>query len=543
MLPDRPLFDVDRTLTEPPAAPGAGAAPLPDVAALERLEAGRVAAERGATTARDGEPTDPSELGEPAGRRDRSSASHEAAPVGFQRIRSAADLLPAVTMDDPDSTGARGSVSSDEPGSQGRDLADAAKQAIVHVPGEVIDGRYALVRPIDEGGMGVVWVAHSRTLQVDVAVKLTQSWRRGSVAAKRMEREARTAAKLNHPAVVRIHDFGRTSRGDPYIAMELLQGRSLGRQIEKKGPLSPVQAGQLLLPVVDALVTAHDAGVIHRDLKPDNIFIARVSGRTYPKLLDFSLVKLVSPDISDASLTVDRRGVGTAPYLSPEQVKGLDDVDHRADIWAMCAVLYRVTTGRAPFDGVSRYDVIKAVVDQEPVPTWKLAVGDKAFWKIIERGLRKDPVQRYQSMRELGRELATYLVDRGVNEDIGHVSLRRMWLDSSEPPPPRTASGELGRVPKFGMILAAGVVAGVVLAPWLDQSQSSAPTGEPAESDQTPAPAVRAVAADEMPVPASTVGGAESAPTGAASAASSGASAPEASASATSPVVDWEDGP
>jgi hypothetical protein len=335
-------------------------------------------------------------------------------PQSFQAIRTPGDLLPAVSGDGPDSAGEPGSSSAPPPAE--------------HRPGEVIDGRYVLTRQIDEGGMGVVWVAHSLQLEVDVAVKLLPSRRSTSVAAERMAREARAVAKLTHPAVVRIYDFGRTEQGDPYLAMELLQGNTLGSELDDHGPLEPVDAVRLLLPIADALATAHDCGIVHRDLKPDNIFLARAHGRIYPKLLDFSLVKLIPPGFSIITLTHDGRGLGTAPYLSPEQVMGQRDVDRRADVWSLCAVLYRTTVGRAPFSGAGRYEVMRAVVEANPTPSWKVGVADKAFWRILRRGLRKKPEDRYPDMRELGRELAHWLLDQGITEDAGHVALRSMWL-------------------------------------------------------------------------------------------------------------------
>lgn len=360
----------------------------------------------------------------------RPASSPPAAPEDpFRRPEAASELLPAVS-------GEGGPDSGNPP------LADriAAEQAAIrgrgptptagtHRGGEVIDGRYILVRPIDVGGMGVVWLAHSIPLEMDVALKLTHGWRSGTIAAKRMAREARSAAMLTHPAVVRIFDFGQVARGEPYLAMELLRGRSLGRELDKRGPMTPERAVALLLPVADALVAAHDRGIVHRDLKPDNVFLARGPGGIEPKLLDFSLVKLVERSISSTELTADGRGLGTAPYLSPEQVQGRSDVDRRTDVWALCAVLYRCTTGRAPFQGTTAYDLVHAVVDAEPVPTVELGVGDRAFWRILRRGFEKDPNDRHDSMRELGRELAAWALAHGVTEDATHVCLESKWLD------------------------------------------------------------------------------------------------------------------
>jgi hypothetical protein len=388
-------------------------------------------------------------------------------PPTFRAIQTPGDLLPAVSGDGADSTGDR-SASTAPPPAQ-------------HQPGEVIDGRYVLTRQLDEGGMGVVWLAHSLQLEVDVAVKLLPARRSGSVAAERMAREARAVAKLTHPAVVRVYDFGRTAHGDPYLAMELLQGKTLGRELDEHGPLEPVEAARLLLPIIDALATAHDYGIVHRDLKPDNIFLATVNGRICPKLLDFSLVKLVAPGFALSTLTRDGRGLGTLPYLSPEQVRGQSTIDRRADVWALCAVLYRATTGCVPFEGVGRYEVMRAVVEGHPTPTWKLGVGDKAFWRIIRRGLHKEPEERYASLRELGRELASWLLRHGVSEDTGNVSLRAMWLSDVPVAPSRRGRERLKSAARLALVAAAGLIAGVALTRWLDHRDSdaraAAPTG------------------------------------------------------------------
>jgi serine/threonine-protein kinase len=430
-------------------------------------KAGDQADAEAASVAKAGDDSDP-EAGDQASE---SKPSESGGPPDSSfAIKTPGDLLPAVSGEGGDS-------------SKGHDVLPG-EPVIKHRPEEVIDNRYVLKRAMDEGGMGVVWVARSLQLNVDVAVKLLNR-RGGSSAEERMAREARAVAMLTHPAVVRIYDFGRTDHGDPYIAMELLHGRTLGRLLEEDGPLDPVEATQLLLPIVDALATAHDCGIVHRDLKPDNIFLANAYGRSFPKLLDFSLVKLLRPGSSVATLTRDGRGLGTAPYLSPEQVKGRTDVDLRTDVWALCAVLYRTTTGRRPFVGAGRYEVMRAVVKRKPAPTWELGVGDQAFWRILERGLQKKPEKRYPTMRDLGRDLASWLLAQGVTVDSGHVSLRAMWL--SEPPEPKRYETPPPSPPgrsstKLAVAAALGLAIGAAVATWMH--------GCSGKSKAAPAPAV-----------------------------------------------------
>jgi len=413
-------------------------------------------------------------------------------PSSFQAIRTPGDLLPAVSGEGLESAGDHGP-------------SDGHVQ-VTHKPGEIIDGRYVLTRPIDAGGMGVVWLAHSLQLKVDVAVKLPNT-RRSVSSVERMAREARATAKLTHPAVVRIHDFGTTEKGDPYIAMELLRGQSLGRRLENDAALDPIDAVRLLLPIVEALVTAHDCGIVHRDLKPDNIFLSEAFGRTYPKLLDFSLVKLIAPDFGFSTLTRDGRGLGTAPYLSPEQVKGMSDVDHRTDVWAMCAVLYRASTGHPPFAGTGQYDVMRAVVRRNPTPTWKLGVGDHEYWEILKRGLMKKPEQRYASVRELGRDLAAWLLSHGVTEDVGHVSLRAMWLPETQDEVPRRRAATARRTLRVAAIAAIGAALGMALATWFARRASGPapapehPVAAPARFELPPADSVPTLPARDTAAP------------------------------------------
>lgn len=274
--------------------------------------------------------------------------------------------------------------------------------------------------------MGVVWLAHSLALDVDVAVKVVP--RRGDrlAIAKRLAKEARVAARFGHPAIVRVFDSGRTRDGDPFLVMELLEGESLASLLERESRLSALRAGQMLLPIADALATAHDRGIVHRDLKPDNIFLCRDSiGRTQPKLLDFGIVKMMDDD--ELKLTTVGLAVGSAEYMSPEQARGSGDVDPRTDVWSFCVVLYELVTGRVPFEGENYNSVMRAIIEDEPRSVVDLHSGDPELSRILSRGLTKEREQRWQSMREVGEALAAWLCDHGVEEDICAASLRKTW--------------------------------------------------------------------------------------------------------------------
>ncbi|MET0793480.1 MAG: serine/threonine-protein kinase [Polyangiaceae bacterium] len=302
-----------------------------------------------------------------------------------------------------------------------------------YLAGAVIADRYKLVRPLGRGGMGVVWVAHSLVLGVDVALKLIHSDLGGSTGATRMAREAHAAARLGHPAMVRVFDFGWTSRADPFLVMELVQGESMGSILRRELRLPAIQAVQMLLPLADGLRSAHDKGIVHRDIKPDNILVARDEfGRQQPKLLDFGIAKVEqAQSAEDRKLTQEGVALGSPDYMAPEQALGRDDIDHRADVWALCVVLYESITGQMPWDKPNYNALMQAIIHEPAVATTEFSAGDADLWRVIERGLAKKPENRWASMTELGEALALWLYEHGVKEDISANSLRAVWLDGS----------------------------------------------------------------------------------------------------------------
>lgn len=298
-----------------------------------------------------------------------------------------------------------------------------------YIAGAVIGGKYELVRPLGEGGMGSVWLAKNLALDSEVALKLLRAELDSEDAGERLLLEARAAARLGHRAIVRVFDFGHTEHGDPYLVMELLDGQSLAEVLSLRGRLSPVKAVQTLLPVADALGIAHASGIVHRDLKPENIFLARETRRTQPKIVDFGIAKVQSSTPSRA-LTQQGTVLGSPGYMSPEQARGLSTIDHRCDVWAFCVVLYECVTGRLAFDGDNYNAIMRSIIEDPVVPSVQLAAGDAALWDIIERGLRKEPDERWPSMHELGAALARWLLANAVEQDVCGEPLAG-WLDDT----------------------------------------------------------------------------------------------------------------
>jgi serine/threonine protein kinase len=288
--------------------------------------------------------------------------------------------------------------------------------------GQVLRDKYELLRPIGAGGMGVVWLSHDRILDVDVAVKISRRFVNDAadVMTKRALTEARLAAQLAHPAICRVLDFGLTPQGDPFVVSELLCGEELDQVLAREGPLPSTLAVRTLLPVLNGLAAAHAKGIVHRDVKPANIFLARdAQRRIQPKLLDFGVARVVS---ARREITSPGLVCGTAHYMSPEQARGSVEIDARSDIWSFCASLYELLTGSVPFDGENYNAVLSAVLTTRPRPPVELARCDAALSAIVMRGLSRDKRLRFESADELGSELAQWLLDQGEEYDVcGHA--------------------------------------------------------------------------------------------------------------------------
>ena len=309
-----------------------------------------------------------------------------------------------------------------------------------YTAGHVIASKYRLDRVLGEGGMGAVWLARNEVLDVDVAVKLIRHDRATEEASQRLLQEARATARIGHPSIVRIFDYGESERGDPFIVMELLRGEPLRRVLTRKRRLPVASAVQTLLPVAGALQAAHAKGIVHRDVKPENLFITTDErGAIIPKVVDFGIAKLHREGL-DRRFTQDGIVLGSPDYMSPEQARGREDIDERTDIWSLSVVLYETITGHIPFEGTSYNALLRAIVEDAPLPATALCDADDELWRIIERGLAKDRERRWPGMQDLGKALARWAIERSVTTDITGASIAFEWLAEgtrrpfSEPP-------------------------------------------------------------------------------------------------------------
>jgi hypothetical protein len=270
-----------------------------------------------------------------------------------------------------------------------------------------IEGRYRLDRLIGRGGMGAVYQATDLRLNRTAAVKIISGQFFGnSDALRRFEREARTSARLQHPNIITVYDYGLLSTEGAYLVMELVQGDTLGRILKRDGILDPSLAAEWLDQVLSAVGAAHAAGVIHRDLKPENIFIARSENGQTPKVLDFGLAKIArggDDSTEDTGMTTPGAVLGTFGYMSPEQLTG-GHVDEKTDLFSLGVIAVEMITGRRPFGGNSYHEHLTAVMQNTFQLKGEGATVDKLS-KVLQSCLAKDAEDRIVSAGEMRKEL------------------------------------------------------------------------------------------------------------------------------------------
>jgi len=297
-------------------------------------------------------------------------------------------------------------------------------------PGDILGDRWVLLERIDAGAMGEVFRAEHQVLGHAVAVKvLLPEMTRDQGAIDRFLREARIAAKLRHPNVVRVEDYGLSSDGRPYLVMELLRGESLARLLARTPRLRPSVVLALVHQIADALDTAHAAGIVHRDLKPENIFLSGPAEALTLKVLDFGVAKFTDALAAGGGATASNTLVGTPRYMSPEQARASRTLDGRSDLWALGILAYEMLTGRHPFEGEAIAELLVAILTHPIAPPSALRPAlPVAIDGWCARALARNRADRFSH----GHSLADGLADA-----LGESTLDT-WTDASAPP--RSAS-------------------------------------------------------------------------------------------------------
>jgi serine/threonine-protein kinase len=267
-------------------------------------------------------------------------------------------------------------------------------------PGVVLDGKYQLLRLLGEGGMGQVFEAEHLGIEKRVAVKvLHERVLHDQVAVERFRREAKIMGGLGHPNIVGVSDYGVTAEGNYYLVMELLDGGSLGAKIADRGSISPEEIVDIMIPVCQGLTAAHAAEVVHRDLKPDNIFLTHKG----PRIVDFGIAKRADMEDRESSLTKTGNICGTVEYISPEQLGG-QPTDHRVDIYTAGLIIYEALTGVTPFKGRNIAETMNRIMSDKVVSPRK-RTGNANIPRMLEevclKAMAREPGKRFQTAEEM----------------------------------------------------------------------------------------------------------------------------------------------
>jgi tRNA A-37 threonylcarbamoyl transferase component Bud32 len=352
---------------------------------------------------------------------------------------------------------------------------------------QVIAGRYELIEPIGEGSMGRIFLAEQISVGRRVAIKIINrelSSKFDTIA--RFQQEARLLASVKNEHIVDIYDIGETEQGDPFIAMEYVDGPSLATVLREQGPLDPTRCIRLLLQIASALSTVHEAGVVHRDLKPANVMLLKGGVRSdeVVKILDFGLAKVLSDREATGRLTRTGSIVGTPEYMSPEQVAG-GQVDHRADLYGLGCTAYEMACGHPPFTGAEVATLYKHLHEEVP-PLTRVRPGFPTHLaEVIHKLLAKKPDDRYPG----AREVYDALLEAADQATIPRRELR--VTHAGDELPVSTVRSASGTPPRFryqrrevaliaAIVLVFGLLGGVLI-------DRAARPPVPASSDDAPA--------------------------------------------------------
>jgi tRNA A-37 threonylcarbamoyl transferase component Bud32 len=298
-------------------------------------------------------------------------------------------------------------------------VATPAPESFDSLLGSTLAGRYLIIRRIGEGGMGAVYEAKHTLIGKRVAVKvLLEKFLTKSDFVARLLQEARLASSIGHENIVDVTDFGTTDDGRSFVVMEFLDGEALSQLVMREAPLPIDRSLRIARQVASALGAAHAKGIYHRDIKPENVYLVRRGDADFVKVVDFGISKAVKQgapgDEGPEAYRLTHTGLllGTPLYMSPEQARGDEDLDHRVDIWALGVMMYECLTGEVPFRANNYLQIISQVLTHTATPPSKLrpelGIPD-AVEAVVMRAMDKDRSRRYAAMADLERDLERLL--------------------------------------------------------------------------------------------------------------------------------------
>jgi serine/threonine-protein kinase len=322
-------------------------------------------------------------------------------------------------------------------------------QLAADLTGVTLSGRYLVTKNVGQGGKGAVNEATHTLIGKRVAVKvLLEKYAQREAIVARLKQEAQLASSIGNEHIIDITDFGNTEDGRTFVVMEFLEGESLAECLSRETKLPEQRILRMAAQTASALAAAHKKGVVHRDIKPENIFLLKRKDQDFVKVVDFGISKnLRASDENEEAVRLTQTGMvlGTPLYMSPEQARGDEDLDHRVDIYALGIIMYEAATGRVPFSGNNYLSVISQVLNEEPKPIREIRPEiSEEFDAIVQKAIAKERSDRYKDATEMLADLNALLDDPTHSTERARITGPRRFLPRPKIPRIAWAIGGAG---------------------------------------------------------------------------------------------------